>query len=160
MTLRPHIAADFADYAAFLASDRASFMGGPHDTDVAWGWFTSDIAQWSLFGFGGLAITDRFTGEVFGQISIIKPPRWIEPEIGWLLYDAAEGKSIAYEAAVALCNHGFAELGLSTLVSYIDPGNTRSRTLAERLGGVLDPDVARPDPEDVVYRYPAPEARQ
>ncbi len=42
---------------------------------------------------------------------------------------------------------------LSTLVSYVDPANDRSRRLAERLGGLLDPDAPRKDPADLVYRH-------
>ncbi len=49
----------------------------------------------------------------------------------------------------------FEELGLKTLVSYIDPKNERSRKLAERMGAVIDPDAERHDPVDLVYRHPA-----
>ena len=44
-------------------------------------------------------------------------------------------------------------LGLDRLVSYIDPHNARSIAVAERLGAVLDPDAAKQDPEDLVYRH-------
>ena len=36
--------------------------------------------------------------------------------------------------------------GLTTLVSYIDPPNARSIKVAERLGGRIDQDAARPSP--------------
>lgn len=44
-------------------------------------------------------------------------------------------------------------------VSYIDPDNTRSRALAERMGAVCDPDAALPhfthgQSAPLVYRHP------
>ncbi|MEZ5884221.1 MAG: hypothetical protein R3D53_10315 [Paracoccaceae bacterium] len=42
---------------------------------------------------------------------------------------------------------------LETLVSYVDPGNDRSRRLAERLGAARDEKAARQDPQDLVYRH-------
>ena len=42
---------------------------------------------------------------------------------------------------------------LPTLVSYVDPENTRSRKLAERLGAMQDDTAAKPDPTDIVFRH-------
>lgn len=69
-----------------------------------------------------------------------------------MLYPGAEGHGFAFEAAHALCQWA-RDAGLPALVSYVDAGNTRSRRLAERLGAVLDPEAARPDPTDLVYRH-------
>ncbi len=44
--------------------------------------------------------------------------------------------------------------GMTRLVSYIDPRNSRSIRLAERLGAKLDPKAAKVDPDDLVYRHP------
>lgn len=60
------------------------------------------------------------------------------------------------EAAVALRDWAFAELGLPSLVSYFDPANVRSIAVAERLGAVRDDNAPRQDPEDVVYRHYRP----
>ncbi|MDJ0824685.1 MAG: GNAT family N-acetyltransferase [Rhodobacter sp.] len=157
LRLRPHVMDDFEGFAAFLASDRAVHMGGPHPRDTAWSWFASDVAQWPLLGWGGLAITDRTTGEVNGQIAVIQPPRWPEPELGWLIYEGAEGRGLAQEAAAAMRDWALGPRGLPTLVSYVDPANTRSAALAERLGAVRDDAALRPHPEDLVFRHPAPQ---
>lgn len=42
---------------------------------------------------------------------------------------------------------------LKTLVSYVDPANTRSCRLAERLGAVPDNHAKRQDPDGIVYRH-------
>ncbi len=64
-----------------------------------------------------------------------------EPEIGWLLTEAAEGKGIATEAAAAVRDHHFATLGQPTVVSYVDPANTASARVAEKLGATRDADA-------------------
>lgn len=154
LTLRPLRWEDFADYAAFLATDRAWGMGGPHGLRTAWEYFCNDTAQWVLFGHGGLMIVPNGSDAPVGQVAVCHGPIFPEPELGWFLYAGQEGKGYASEAARALRDWAFDVRGLVTLVSYIDPGNAASVRLAERIGGVLDPDAATPfnDP-DLVYRH-------
>jgi RimJ/RimL family protein N-acetyltransferase len=148
--------ADWPAYAAFMASDRARYMGGPFDRPGAWGMFCHDVAQWPLLGHGALMIEDRVTGACLGQVGINSGPLFPEHELGWLVYPQAEGRGVAHEAASALRDWAFGALGLASLVSYVDPENIRSRRLAERLHAILDTTASRPDPEDLVYRHPRP----
>lgn len=154
--LRPMTLEDWPDYAALMGSQRAQYMGGPMDDTAAWGMFCNDVALWTLCGHGALMIEDRTTGVCLGQIGINHGPLFPEKEIGWFVYDHGEGLGAAFEAAQAMRDWAFGTLGLSTLVSYMDPENKRSRRLAERLGAVLDPGAPRPDPQDLVFRHPAP----
>ena len=151
--LRPMQANDWPDYHRLMGSDRAVFMGGPFDRKAAWGMFCADHAQWDLFGCGALMIEDRQSGRVLGQVGINDGPLFPERELGWFVYPEAEGQGLAYEAASALRDWARDILQCRTLVSYLDPGNTRSARLAERLGAVPDPKAARPDPTDLVYRH-------
>jgi RimJ/RimL family protein N-acetyltransferase len=153
LTLRAPVVDDFPAYAALMASSRAAGMGGPFDTRAAWGIFCHDVALWQLFGHGGLMIDLGSTGACVGQVGINHGPLFPEKELGWQLYEDCEGKGYATEAARALRDWAFGTLGLRTLVSYIDPGNTRSAAVAERLGAVLDPAAAKQDPGDLVYRH-------
>ncbi len=153
LLLRPLVFADWPAYFAFLASDRARYMGGPHSEETAWSFFCNDVAQWSLFGHGALMFEDRQTGETMGQVALCKGPLFPELELGWFVYDAAEGKGYALEAASALRDWGFATLGVSECVSYVDPDNAHSIRLAERLGARLDPDAPAPHPANLVYRH-------
>ena len=159
LILRPNRLEDFEALAKVLGSDHANFMGGPMTRNEAWQSFCSDIAQWPLLGHGAWAVDRRDTGEFVGQVTIIKPPHFPEVEIGWVFFPPAEGHGCAYEAARAALTFAFDSLCLPTLVSYIDPKNTRSIRLAERLGAVPDPTAGKPCPEDVVYRHPNPQAR-
>ena len=153
LTLRGPLSDDWPKYAELMTSDRSVYMGGPYSIEAAWGMFCHDIAQWLLMGHGALMIDDTQSGECLGQVGINHGPLFPEHELGWLVYPAAEGKGYAFEAALALKHWAFRERKLETLVSYIDPANVRSYTLAERLGAELDPKAPRQDPIDLVYRH-------
>lgn len=160
LVLRPLNFNDWPAYRDFMQSERSAGMGGPLSLDKAWSFFCHDTAQWPLFGHGALMIEDRVSGVCLGQVGINHGPLFPEHELGWFVYPEAEGKGVAFEAANCLRDWAFAERGLPTLVSYVDPDNYRSRTLAERLGARLDSDADRPDPADLVYRHFAPSAEK
>lgn len=154
LTLRPYARRDFDAYAAFFASaERTRYMGGPRDAEGAWAWFTNDHASWDLYGFGCLALT--IDGDMIGFTGIVQPPHFPEPECGWGLFEGHEGKGYVTEAGRAILAHAFATTQLSTIVSYVDQDNARSRAVAERLGGVIDADANGPwdGDDDLVYRY-------
>ncbi|MGI2031160.1 GNAT family N-acetyltransferase [Rhizobium panacihumi] len=156
LTLRVPRMDDWPAYAAFMATERSIYMGGPHAQAIAWGMFCHDVAQWQLLGHGALMIEVRegeATGQCVGQIGINAGPLFPEYEIGWMLYDGFEGRGYAFEAASLMRDWVFRTLKLETLVSYIHPENVASCRLAERLGAVLDADAARHDPADLVYRH-------
>lgn len=146
---------DWPSFETVMTSDRAKYMGGPYPGPVAWGWFCHGIALWHLFGAGNLSIISRESGHCLGQVEINQGPRFPEPELGWQLTKTAEGKGIAFEAATALRGWAFRDGKLPTLVSYIDPENTRSIRLAQRLGATRDDTAPKQDPDDLVYRHAA-----
>ena len=152
LTLRGHRASDFEAFAALFASDRSRYMDGPLERWQVWDRFASETAGWELVGCGGWAV-DLKDGTTVGQVGVNKPDYFPEHELGWLLYDGHEGQGYATEAAGAAKDWAFGSFGLTTLVSYIDPPNSASIRVAERLGGHLDPGAARPSPGDLVYRY-------
>ncbi|NDR59387.1 GNAT family N-acetyltransferase [Aliiruegeria sabulilitoris] len=158
LTLRPYRIEDFEPYAAFLASDRARHIHGPHSIETAWQWFTNDIAHWSLFGYGGLMIEHK--RRLIGQVAITSGYRFPEPVLGWFLFDGNEGKGFATEAAFALRNFAYESAGLETLVSYSAPENARSIAVSIRLGAVRDPQAHPPAMGDnfVAFRHPAPDS--
>ncbi len=154
LTLRPYRREDFPTYAAFLATDRSKYMGGPYSEREAWGWFTTDTIAWQFHGFGTLAI--EVAGQLAGYVGLIHPPSFPEPECGWTLYDGFTGQGFATEAGRAMLDHTFATTDLKTIVSYTHPANTASHRVAERLGGVYDPDAAtcNNDPDRVYRHFP------
>ncbi|WP_354433604.1 GNAT family N-acetyltransferase [Martelella mangrovi] len=147
---------DWPDYLAFLASPRAAFMDGPHTPATAWSYFCNDVAQWQLFGHGGLMFEDKESGAVLGQVALCKGPLFPELELGWFVYEAAEGHGYAREAATAMLEWGFRMRSEKSFVSYIAPANRRSVALAVRLGATLDERAKRPTPTTLVYRHQQP----
>lgn len=153
LRLRHHRFDDFDAMAELFASDRSRYMGGPLSRKSVWAAFGAEVGSWSLLGFGSWAV-DLQDGDVcIGQVGINKPIYNPEVELGWQVYEAYEGKGYAREAATAARDFGFKELGLETVVSYIDPENARSIVLAERLGAIRDDRAEVYDVGDLVYRH-------
>ncbi len=152
LTLRPYARSDFDAFACFMAGPRSPWMGGPKTRDEAWTWFTNDIASWPLYGFGTLAV--ELDGQMVGGVGLVHPPDFPEPECGWFIFDGFEGQGLATEAGRAILDHTFATTALDSVVSYIWEKNPASIKVAEKLGGVYDPDAKMP-PYDgtLVYRH-------
>jgi ribosomal-protein-alanine N-acetyltransferase len=60
-------------------------------------------------------------------------------EIGWRMAHAFWGQGYVTEAARAVVQLAFTELGLRELVSFTVPANIRSRAVMERIGMIYDP---------------------
>ncbi|MDV7142518.1 GNAT family N-acetyltransferase [Tropicimonas sp. TH_r6] len=155
LTLRPPRIEDFEPYAAYRSSDRVRQLHGPISREKAWAWFTNDIAQWSLFGYGGLMIERR--GRTVGQVAITSGLHLPEPELNWFLYDGNQGQGYATEAAEALRQFAYESAGMETLVSYCAPDNDLYIAVAERLGAVRDDTAPRPFEHSLVFRHPSPD---
>ena len=155
LTLRKPIEADYPGYAALMASERAAYIGGQVTGARGWLVFAGEIGHWDMRGYGMFSVVLRDTNETVGLIGPFFPPQWPEREVGWLLWPEAEGKGIAQEAASAVFSHVINDLGWDTVVSYIDPANSRSISLAERLGATRDDACERPDKDCLVYRHDA-----
>lgn len=150
---------DWEADAEFRTSERSCFVGGPSTRMAAWRGFAARWGHWAIRGFGMFTVTRKGSDAALGVVGPLFPEGWAEPELGWIVYPQAERQSIAYEAALACRRYAYGTLGWTTAISYIDPENTRSRALAERLGCTLDPDVPHPfDGPCMVYRHPIPEA--
>ncbi len=161
LTLRAPVAADWPIYRDFALSDRARYVRPPDvDEERAWRMFASMIGHWVLRGWGSFVFTLKGETRPLGMVGPWFPQGWPEREILWMAWDTAcEGKGYVAEAVDATLDHAFGALGWDTAVSYIDPQNTRSIRLAERLGARRDPDAPASklaeSPVLLVYRHPA-----
>lgn len=135
--LRAPRLADFDAYRAIACSDRGKHIGGPMAEAAAWDDFCRMTATWVLRGHGAWAVSGA-DDHTIGFVLIGLEPGDAEPELGYLFLSCSEGQGLAHEAASAARDHAFGTLGLATLVSYIDPANTRALALARRLGGRAD----------------------
>ncbi|MDJ0824684.1 MAG: GNAT family N-acetyltransferase [Rhodobacter sp.] len=157
LILRAPQLADWPELEPIWRTERGRFIGGPFDEDDAWLDFTQAVASWVLRGIGYWTVTAKTDRAVLGLVGIGMEIPDPEPELGWLLTEAAEGQGIGLEAATAVRDYAFAQ-GLPTCISFIDPANARSVALAERLGARRDPDVLSADAPDLVYRHTVPGA--
>lgn len=150
LVLRQPLLADFEHHAAFHASDRSVWEGGPNDRLQAWRIWAADVALWPLKGYGPFGIEDRESGAYLGEVGIFHGEGYPEPELGWFVVPQAEGRGIAAEAAGAVMGWVRRTFGWDEITNIIAPGNARSIALGLRLGGRID--LARPgvDPGDVV----------
>ncbi|MEL7150419.1 MAG: GNAT family N-acetyltransferase [Pseudomonadota bacterium] len=147
---------DAAAIMAFYNTERSQFTGGNLGRFNAWKQTAAMLGHWEVAGFGLWAVTARGSDDILGLVGPFYPDGWPETEIGWVMFDGAEGKGYAFEAAKAALSDARARLGWRDIVHYIAPENTRSITLAERLGAARDAEAATPKPDDpcLVYRQP------
>lgn len=157
LILRRPTAADAPVATAFWQSPRSMHVGGDVIRPTAWRHFAAMLGHWEIRGYGLWAVVRRDTNQTIGLVGPWYPDGWPETEIGWLLFDGAEGHGFAAEAARAAMDHARTELGWTDIVHYIAPANDRSIALAERLGAVRDDTAQVPNPEKptLVYRQVA-----
>ena len=158
LLLRAPRESDFEAMQDYLALERTKFIGGPYDETATWRTLLSMLGHWQLKGYGFWQIEHWQTGRLAGAVGFINHFDWPEPELGWSVHHDFEGQGIAYEAALAARAFGESALGLTQVVSFIVPENTRSAALAHRLGATLEKSMTIRGTECDVYRHPKPEA--
>ncbi|MDJ0628202.1 MAG: GNAT family N-acetyltransferase [Rhodobacter sp.] len=159
LVLRGPTEADFPPLAAFYASDRSKFVGGPMTPEQTWRALASEVGHWALKGYGRWAVEIAATAEFIGLIGLWNPQGWPEEELGWDLMNGFEGKGYATEAALAARSFAYDTLGWPAVMSLIKPENVKSIALAERMGAAYERDFTheRHGPMGI-WRHPGPEA--
>ncbi len=146
---------DFEAFAAFAASERSHFVGGPYPRFRSWGAFLATFGHWALRGFGMWMLERRASGATAGRIGMIYNDGWSEPELGWHIYEGHEGQGLAYEGALAARAYAARHQGLDRVISHIDPANTRSRALARKLGARFERDGILIEWPMQIWRHPS-----
>ncbi|MEM9432436.1 MAG: GNAT family N-acetyltransferase [Pseudomonadota bacterium] len=162
LILRGPASRDAEAFVAAYAQERMQYAGGPMTTRQAWNFFGTEIGHWVMRGYGMFVVTLKGADDALGIVGHWKPNTWPETEIGWVLFsERHEGKGYAVEAARACIDHAWHVLKWKTIVSYIDPDNSGSIKVAERLGASLDVNAPQPSAEyrSLVYRHPKPEGK-
>jgi len=157
LILRGYHEADFNAFAAFAASERSGFVGGPQSRHDSWRSFMASIGHWALRGYGMWIVEHRKSGKVAGRVGVILNDGWHEPELGWHIYDGFEGKGFAYQACVAARAYVARHQGFNPLMSYIDEANERSLKLARRLGCRFERNVEVVGNSCQLWRHPKEE---
>lgn len=154
--LRAPQASDFGVYAAFCAGPRSAFVGGPYNRDQAFERMAALIGHWQLRGYGRWMVCDASDDAPLGVVGLMYPESWPEPEIAWTVFDTAEGRGVATEAALAARRYAYDTLGWQTVISCVAPDNHRSAAVARRVGCTPDGRFDHPlhGPLDI-WRHPS-----
>ena len=157
LRLRAPKASDFPAYWEYCASERSRTVGGPYDQVQSMDRFLGLTGHWAYHGFGRWIIADGATNAPMGVSGLYYPPDWPEPEIAWTVFGPAEGQGVAYRAAQIVRRYAYEVLGWTTVMSAVDPNNTRSVALAKRMGAHPDGsfDLSGHGPL-TIWRHPAP----
>ena len=112
------------------------------------------VERYEADGFGALGVVRKDDGRLLGRVGFLvwDTVAWrpttraeadgpTEVEIGWKLGREFWGHGYATEAALAVRDYGFAELGYTRLISLIHPANAASIRVAEKLGERLEREV-------------------
>ncbi|MEM6889567.1 MAG: GNAT family N-acetyltransferase [Pseudomonadota bacterium] len=159
-TMRAPKRSDMEAYNAFRTSERAKGVGGPFPANQTHDKFCALVGHWHVEGFGRWIVADEEDAPL-GVVGILNPHGWPEPEIGWSVFEHAEGKSVAYEAAVATRAYAYDVLGWRTIISCVMPDNARSVALAKRLGATFEGIVEHAEHGPLhIWRHLPPEALQ
>lgn len=135
LTLRPIALEDFPRWAEMMADPEAArYLGGAQPAATAWRGFMTMAGAWSLTGISMFSLEDRETGLWLGRIGPWRPHGWPGNEVGWGLHPEAQGKGYGVEAATAALDYAFDVLDWPDVIHCIDPDNTPSQRLAERVG--------------------------
>jgi RimJ/RimL family protein N-acetyltransferase len=111
------------------------YMGDrPLTTEAVENGIRATIARYERHGYGFWALVRRESGEILGHCGAQVWDGTTDVELGWLLGRRHWGKGYATEAATAVRDWAFANLGVPRLVAVADPGNARSLAVMERIG--------------------------
>jgi RimJ/RimL family protein N-acetyltransferase len=136
LVLRTFRESDTDAYAEMVGdAEVMRFLGGKvMSRQEAWRNMAMVLGHWGLRGYGFWAVEERESGEMIGRVGCWRPEGWPALEVGWTLRRAYWGRGYATEAARASLEHAFDALGETHVVSLIDPNNSASIRVAERLG--------------------------
>lgn len=120
----------------------ARFLGNgePMPRDFAEQRYRFYVEHRQKHGFGHRALIEKTTGTWIGKVGLhYTGPEAPEvplgtPDIGWFVVPEAMGRGFATEGALAARDEAFERVRLDHLVARIQPANTASVRVAEKLG--------------------------
>lgn len=158
LVLRGWTLGDLDAFAEFAADpELARFRGGTIDRSKAQSAIAAFNGDWSLRGYGGLAVAPQSTpNQAIGMTGLYHPPEFDEPELFYSLFRGHNGQGYATEMCRAVIAWTRRALGLPPLMSMVHPDNTASRAVAERLGATIEAEVTWRGEPRLRYRHAEP----
>ncbi len=133
-----HLRADDLDDLYSICSDEELMRfvgdGKPLSIERVQLWIEKSQDNYRNLGFGCFAVIEKVSGELAGYCGLVRGPEGDEIEIIYALKKEYWGNGLATEVARATMEYGLDELGLKQIVATIDPENTSSIRIVEKLG--------------------------
>lgn len=137
LTLRPYEDKDVAamHYLLYGDAEVRKYTGGVSTEDETRKYIQRYIEGQRSNGHAYWAVTERHSGKLIGEAGL-KPlnDEGPEVELGYAFGKAYWGCGYAMEAASAVLDAAFGDLGLERVIATVDPANTGSRKVLEELG--------------------------
>jgi ribosomal-protein-alanine N-acetyltransferase len=145
LVLRHFDPSDTADLRSILADPEVMrfSVSGPLDAMAVGTWLTRIADSYALYGFGHWAVVRRNDERLLGfcGLSMQTLDDGKQVEIGYRLAHDVWGHGYGTEAATAVRDYAFREVGLERLIAIIDPANVASLRIAANLGMSHDRDT-------------------
>ena len=103
-----------------------------------WRRIAMGMGHWFFRGFGVWLLEEKETHDYVGQCGHWHPEGWSDVEIGYGVHPKHRGKGYAVEAATRVRAYGYEKHGFKRQVSYIQPINSNSIRVAEKMGAIPD----------------------
>lgn len=142
LLLREYIADDMPAILS-LTSDPGvrKFVGNlPNSLEDAWSRLLRWRGHWSLFGYGNLAVVDKQSNQLIGEVGASHFHRDIDsqftglPEASWFFCEESRGRGYAFEAMSAFVDWIEKLPSHRGVACLIEPDNRSSLRLAEKVG--------------------------
>ena len=147
LILRPPRTEDFDSWCAFHADEEVMrHLGGVQGPELTWRSMCAMTGAWTIEGFSMFSVIEKATGEWVGRLGPWRPYGWPGTEVGWGLVRSAWGKGYASEGAAAAMDYAVDILGWDEVIHTIDPANTGSIRVAERMGSRVLRQATLPPP--------------
>lgn len=89
---------------------------------------------YGFYDFGVWTVIERESGQIIGRAGLSYREGFEEPELGFVIGVPWQRKGYAYEVCAAILNYGRKEFGFEKIQAFVEPGNTPSLRLCEKLG--------------------------
>lgn len=152
LVLREVAATDFDDVQHIWSDpENVVFVGGKPSTPMqSWRRILNSAGMWPILNYGYWALDEKASGKFLGLVGFADFQREEpvgfsgDPEIGYVIDKSVHGLGYGKEAMIACMNWMDAHHPNRRTICMIEPGNTASLKIAERLGyvtydeGVID----------------------
>ena len=116
--------------------------------------------QFSVWGYGLMAVEQAGSGEPLGLCGLIDRGWFTGPDVGFALLPEARGSGVATRAVKATCEWAFSDVGVPFLTAMTHPQNRASQAVIQACGFEKEGKISVPESQQVqmFYRLDRPQS--